>query len=68
MRLLANNLQEQLVRAAGQRGLNGTVIRPGYILGDNETGVCNTDDFLIRFLKGCIQVSHGSMTDPYTLC
>jgi L-aminoadipate-semialdehyde dehydrogenase len=50
-------VSEQLVRAAGQRGLRGSVIRPGYILGDSETGVCNTDDFLIRMLKGCIQLS-----------
>lgn len=50
-------VSEQLVREAGKRGLRGTVIRPGYILGDSETGVCNTDDFLIRMLKGCIQLS-----------
>jgi L-aminoadipate-semialdehyde dehydrogenase len=50
-------VSEQLVRAAGERGLRGSVIRPGYILGDSETGVCNTDDFLIRMLKGCIQLS-----------
>ncbi|EEH37605.1 L-aminoadipate-semialdehyde dehydrogenase large subunit [Paracoccidioides lutzii Pb01] len=50
-------VSEQLVRAAGKRGLLGSVIRPGYILGDTESGVCNTDDFLIRMLKGCIQLS-----------
>jgi L-aminoadipate-semialdehyde dehydrogenase len=50
-------VSEQLVRAAGKRGLQGSVIRPGYILGNSETGVCNTDDFLIRMLKGCIQLS-----------
>lgn len=50
-------VSEQLVAKAGRRGLQGSVIRPGYILGDSETGVCNTDDFLIRMLKGCIQLS-----------
>jgi L-aminoadipate-semialdehyde dehydrogenase len=50
-------VSEQLVRVAGKRGLQGSVIRPGYVLGDSETGVCNTDDFLIRMLKGCIQLS-----------
>ncbi|TVY92312.1 L-2-aminoadipate reductase large subunit [Lachnellula willkommii] len=50
-------VSENLVREAGKRGLRGSVIRPGYILGDSETGVCNTDDFLIRMLKGCIQLS-----------
>ena len=50
-------VSEQLVLAAGKRGLLGSVVRPGYILGDSDTGVCNTDDFLIRMLKGCIQLS-----------
>ena len=87
-------VSEQLVRAAGARGLQGisyptntpspfpiktlqyqhqhakgpantppfshttgSIIRPGYILGSTTTGVCNTDDFLIRMLKGCIQLS-----------
>ncbi|KAK6953168.1 hypothetical protein Daesc_005468 [Daldinia eschscholtzii] len=49
-------VSEQLVREAGRRGLLGSVIRPGYILGDYQTGVCNVDDFLIRMLKGCIQL------------
>ncbi|ROV95053.1 hypothetical protein VPNG_09475 [Cytospora leucostoma] len=47
---------EQLIREAGRRGLQGTIIRSGYVLGDAETGVCNTDDFLIRLLKGSIQL------------
>jgi L-aminoadipate-semialdehyde dehydrogenase len=46
-------VSEQLIREAGKRGLQGTIIRPGYILGDAETGVCNVDDFMIRMLKGC---------------
>ncbi|KAF4471577.1 L-aminoadipate-semialdehyde dehydrogenase [Fusarium albosuccineum] len=49
-------VSEQLVREAGRRGLRGTVVRPGYILGDIETGVCVTDDFLIRILKGCLEL------------
>ncbi|EED19599.1 alpha-aminoadipate reductase Lys2, putative [Talaromyces stipitatus ATCC 10500] len=49
-------VSEQLVREAGRRGLRGSVIRPGYILGCSETGTVNTDDFLIRFLKGSIQL------------
>ena len=46
---------EQLAREAGRRGLQGSVVRPGYILG-SRNGVTNTDDFLIRLLKGCIQL------------
>jgi L-aminoadipate-semialdehyde dehydrogenase len=47
---------EYLVRAAGSRGLRGTIIRPGYITGDKTSGVTNTDDFLIRMAKGCVQL------------
>ncbi|KAI0551905.1 putative aminoadipate protein [Xylaria curta] len=50
-------VSEQLVREAGNRGLVGSVIRAGYVLGDMLTGVCNTDDFLVRMLKGCVQLA-----------
>lgn len=49
-------VSEYLARECGRRGLKGCVIRPGYILGDAKTGATNTDDFLIRFLKGCVQL------------
>lgn len=49
-------VSEQLVREAGKRGLYGSVVRPGYILSESDTGVCNVDDFLIRMYKGCIQL------------
>jgi L-aminoadipate-semialdehyde dehydrogenase len=49
-------VSEYLVRAAGARGLRGAVVRPGYITGNKVTGVANTDDFLIRLWKGCIQL------------
>lgn len=49
-------VSEQLVREAGKRGLRGAVVRPGYILGSRNGGVSNTDDFLIRFCKGCVQL------------
>ncbi|CBF81555.1 hypothetical protein AN5610.2 [Aspergillus nidulans FGSC A4] len=48
---------EYLVREAGKRGLKGTIVRPGYVLGDSKSGTTNTDDFLIRMIKGCIQLS-----------
>ncbi|KAI9733546.1 MAG: large subunit of alpha-aminoadipate reductase [Cirrosporium novae-zelandiae] len=47
---------EYLLRRAGERGLKGAIIRPGYVTGDSKTGVTNTDDFLIRMVKGCIQL------------
>ncbi|EXJ95300.1 L-aminoadipate-semialdehyde dehydrogenase large subunit [Capronia coronata CBS 617.96] len=47
---------EYLTREAGRRGLRGCIVRPGYVLGSSQTGVTNTDDFLIRMLKGCVQL------------
>lgn len=41
---------------SAERGLPVTVYRPGRITGHSETGDCNTDDFLFRMLKGCIQL------------
>ncbi|EME41301.1 hypothetical protein DOTSEDRAFT_81657 [Dothistroma septosporum NZE10] len=49
-------VSEALIREACKRGLNGVIIRPGYVMGDPENGVSNTDDFLVRMLKGCVQV------------
>lgn len=50
-------VSEYLTREAGRRGLRGAIVRPGYVSGDSQTGVTNADDFLIRMLKGCIQLS-----------
>jgi L-aminoadipate-semialdehyde dehydrogenase len=47
---------EYLVREAGRRGLRGCIIRPGYVLGDSKSGATNSDDFLVRMLKGCVQL------------
>ncbi|KAF2859922.1 large subunit of alpha-aminoadipate reductase [Piedraia hortae CBS 480.64] len=49
-------VSEHIIREACQRGLSAMIIRSGYILGDPRTGVSNTDDFLIRMLKGCVQI------------
>ncbi|WAQ83925.1 hypothetical protein PtA15_4A375 [Puccinia triticina] len=54
-------VSERLVSEAGRRGMRGAIIRPAYVLGDTETGVSNTDDFLWRLVKGCIQI--GSIPD-----
>ena len=54
-------VSEKLVNEACRRGLHGVIIRPGYVMGDEKTGVSNTDDFLVRMLKGCVQV--GSRPD-----
>lgn len=47
---------EYLTRQAGEKGLAGCVIRPGYVTGDPVSGTTNTDDFLVRILKGCVQL------------
>lgn len=54
-------VSEKLINEACKRGLNGVIIRSGYVLGDPKTGTSNTDDFLVRMLKGCVQI--GSRPD-----
>ncbi|KAF8899770.1 hypothetical protein CPB84DRAFT_1815576 [Gymnopilus junonius] len=38
------------------RGLRGHIVRPGYVVGDSHTAVTNTDDFIWRLVKGCVQL------------
>ncbi|CAK4031889.1 L-aminoadipate-semialdehyde dehydrogenase large subunit [Lecanosticta acicola] len=49
-------VSEAVIREANKRGLNAVIIRSGYVMGDPTNGVSNTDDFLVRMLKGCVQV------------
>ncbi|KAI0045302.1 alpha-aminoadipate reductase Lys1p [Auriscalpium vulgare] len=49
-------VSEKLLLEAGKRGLHGHIIRPGYVVGASETAVTNTDDFIWRLVKGCIQL------------
>ncbi|XBW36546.1 hypothetical protein QEN19_002122 [Hanseniaspora menglaensis] len=49
---------EYIIREAGKRGVRGQVIRPGYVTGASWNGSSNTDDFLLRFLKGCVQLKY----------
>ncbi|KAI8986714.1 L-aminoadipate-semialdehyde dehydrogenase large subunit [Trametes punicea] len=49
-------VSEKLLCEAGRRGLKGHIIRPGYVVGDSESAVTNTDDFLWRLIKGCVQL------------
>ncbi|PFH47393.1 hypothetical protein AMATHDRAFT_67824 [Amanita thiersii Skay4041] len=49
-------VSEKLLFEAGRRGLRGHIIRPGYVVGDSQTAVTNTDDFIWRMVKGCIQL------------
>ncbi|CAN5410555.1 hypothetical protein BH10CHL1_BH10CHL1_06680 [soil metagenome] len=48
---------EKILAMARERGLPVFVYRPGLIIGDSQTGIWdNTDDFLCRIIKGCIQL------------
>jgi L-aminoadipate-semialdehyde dehydrogenase len=49
---------EGLMRDAGARGLKGWILRPGYVTGESHRGTTITDDFLVRLLKGCVQLSY----------
>lgn len=52
---------EKLVSTARSRGLPVCIYRLGRMSGDSKTGVANTNDFMHRVLKGCIQL--GSAPD-----
>ena len=54
---------EKLVQEARKRGLSASVVRLGYVLGDSATGVCITDDFLVRMLKQCIKLQSRPRID-----
>lgn len=49
-------VSEKLLFVAGRRGLRGYILRPGYIVGDSTSAVTNTDDFIWRLAKGCVQL------------
>ncbi|KAH8116226.1 large subunit of L-aminoadipate-semialdehyde dehydrogenase [Phellopilus nigrolimitatus] len=49
-------VSEKLLKEAGKRGLRGHIIRPGYVVGDSQSAVTNTDDFIWRLVKGCVQL------------
>ncbi|KAI8085213.1 L-aminoadipate-semialdehyde dehydrogenase [Halteromyces radiatus] len=60
---------EKLIMEARRRGMAATIIRPGYILGESHTGVTNTDDFIWRLLKGCVELGFiPSMANIVNLC
>lgn len=54
-------VSEHVIREACKRGLDAVILRSGYVMGDAKSGVSNLDDFLVRMLKGCVQI--GSRPD-----
>jgi thioester reductase-like protein len=56
---------EQLVRQAQDRGLPITIYRPTLLSGDKVHGACQTEDFLWRKIKGCIQAGAAPGVDTH---
>jgi thioester reductase-like protein len=54
---------EKLVQAAGDQGLPIKIYRLDDVIGHSDTGVWNTDDFIFRYLKGCIQLGLAPQTN-----
>jgi len=52
---------EKLVAEARTRGLPVCIYRLGTVAGDSQTGVWNANDYVCRFIRGCIQL--GSIPD-----
>ncbi len=47
---------EELVRAAGMRGLPVTIHRVGRLTGSSRTGACNREDFVNRLFAACVEL------------
>ena len=60
-------VSEYLVREAGTRGLRGCIVRAGYLTGNQTTGIGPTDDFLLRMLKGSIQLHSRPDLSPNSI-
>ncbi|KAI9205028.1 male sterility protein-domain-containing protein [Polychytrium aggregatum] len=54
---------EHLVDRAHARGVPATIIRPSGIVGDTIFGVCNKDEYIWKYVKGCIQLGVVPVAD-----
>lgn len=50
---------EQMMQLASQRGFQVSIYRPATVAGDSVNGIWNSDDFLCRLLKGCLQLGYA---------
>jgi amino acid adenylation domain-containing protein/thioester reductase-like protein len=57
---------DQLIQQCALAGLPVFIYRPGRVTGHSRTGVCSIEDFMNRFIKGCIQL--GSFPDLQWPC
>ena len=60
-------VSERLAAIANSRGIPVCIYRLGRITGDSQTGICNTDDFMSRMIKGCIQIGYIPESDSDAL-
>ncbi|KAJ2725436.1 large subunit of alpha-aminoadipate reductase [Coemansia sp. Benny D115] len=62
-------VSEKLLMRARQDGFPVTIVRPGYVLGHSQTGATNTDDFIWRLAKGCVELAQSPiMYNAVNLC
>ncbi|KAJ1958293.1 large subunit of alpha-aminoadipate reductase, partial [Linderina pennispora] len=62
-------VSEKLLMQARLQGLPVTIVRPGYVLGHSTTGATNTDDFIWRLAKGCVELKESPvMSNVVNLC
>ncbi|GLA77602.1 hypothetical protein AtubIFM55763_009792 [Aspergillus tubingensis] len=47
---------EAMVRRMQEKGPPIAIYRPGFIIGDSVTGASNPDDFITRWIVGCIEM------------
>ena len=47
---------DRLVQLALPTCPNVSILRPGAVFGDSETGACNTEDTVCRLVKGCLEL------------
>ncbi|KAJ1895207.1 large subunit of alpha-aminoadipate reductase [Kickxella alabastrina] len=62
-------VSEKLLMHARKDGFPVTIVRPGYVLGHSQTGATNTDDFIWRLAKGCLELGQSPvMHNAVNLC
>ncbi|PVU90289.1 hypothetical protein BB561_004937, partial [Smittium simulii] len=62
-------VSEKLLFKAKSMGYPVSIVRPGYVIGDTKNGVTNTDDFIWRLVKGCLELrASPEMNNVVNLC
>lgn len=59
----SKRVADQLVMAAGKRGIPVTVYRPLFISGHSRTGMWNVSSYICRLIKGCILLGEAPDQD-----